>query len=97
MLNESYLLRYELKNFREVIKDMTYRKRINQYYENGIIIPLFVFLNKYMAIIYNLDGKQYIKLYEIVFYFLQFKKYIVEEHLNKIKTAKKNTNLVISY
>ena len=100
MLNESYLLRYELKNFREVIKDMTYRKRINQYYENGIIIPLFVFLNKYMAIIYNLDGKQYIKLYEIVFYFLQFKKYIVEEHLNKIKTAKKKyqfSNLILNY
>ena len=100
MLNESYLLRYELKNFKEVIKETTYRKRINKYYENGIIIPLFVFLNKYMAIIYNLDGKQYIKLYEIVFYFLRFKKYIVEEHLSKIKTSKKKynfSNLILNF
>ena len=100
MLNESYLLRYELKNFQEVIKDTKYRKRINQYYENGIIIPLFVFLNKYMAIIYNLDGKQYIKLYEIVYYFLQFKKYIVEEHLKQIKLSKKKyqfSNLLLNF
>ena len=100
MLNESYLLKYELKNFHEVIKDTTYRKRINKYYENGIIIPLFVFLNKYMAIIYNLDGKQYIKLYEIVFYFLKFKKFIVEEHLNKIKKSHKQyqfSNLILNF
>ena len=99
MLNESYLLRFELKNFQEVIKDNKYKRRVNHYYENGIIIPLFVFLNKYMAIIYNLDGKQYIKLYEIVFYFLQFKKYIVEQYLHQLKISKKKyefSNLMLN-
>jgi hypothetical protein len=73
MLSETYLLKYELEKFNEVIKNTTYRKRINQYYENGIIIPLFVFLNKYMAIINNLNGKQYTKLYQIVLNFLKLK------------------------
>ena len=46
MLSETYLLKYELEKFNEVIKNTTYRKRINLYYQNGIIILLFVFLNK---------------------------------------------------
>ena len=99
MLNESYLLIYELKKFKKIIEGINNRKKINQYYENGIIIPLFVFINKYMAIIYNLNGKQYIKLYEIVLYFLEFKKYIVEDNLSRKKNSKKQyefTNLILS-
>ena len=99
MLSETYLLKYELEKFNEIIKNTTYRKRINQYYENGIIIPLFVFLNKYMAIINNLNGKQYAKLYQIVLNFLKLKKYIIEEHLNNMKTAKKKyelSNLILN-
>ena len=46
MLSETYLIKYELEKFNEVIKNTTYRKRINLYYQNGIIILLFVFLNK---------------------------------------------------
>ena len=99
MLNESYLLIYELKKFKKIIEGVNNKKKINQYYENGIIIPLFVYINKYMAIIYNLNGKQYIKLYEIVLYFLEFKKYIVENTLSQKKNASKQyefTNLILS-
>ncbi len=52
-----------------------------------------------MAIIYNLNGKQYIKLYEIVLYFLEFKKYIVEDNLFRKKNSKKQyefTDLILS-
>ena len=99
MLNESYLLIYELKKFKKIIESADNRKKIYQYYENGIIIPLFVFINKYMAIIYNLNGKQYIKLYEIVLYFLEFKKYIVEDNLTRKKNSQKQyefSNLILS-
>ena len=99
MLNESYLLIYELKKFKKVIEGINNRKKIYQYYEDGIIIPLFVFINKYMAIIYNLNGKQYIKLYEIVLYFLEFKKYIVEVSLARKKNSQKEyefSNLILS-
>ena len=99
MLNESYLLIYELKQFKKIIEGINNRKKIYQYYENGIIIPLFVFINKYMAIIYNLNGKQYIKLYEIVLYFLEFKKFIVENNLERQKNSQKEyefSNLILS-
>ena len=99
MLNESYLLIYELSKFKKIIEGVNNRKKIYQYYENGIIIPLFVFINKYMAIIYNLNGKQYIKLYEIVLYFLQFKKYIVQDNLERQKNSRKQyefSNLIMS-
>ncbi len=99
MLNESYLLKYELKYFKKVIDGLNNRKKIYQYYENGIIIPLFVFINKYMAIIYNLNGNQYIKLYEIVLYFLEFKKYIVEDNLARKKNSQKQyefSNLILN-
>jgi predicted CopG family antitoxin len=52
-----------------------------------------------MAIIYNLNGNQYIKLYEIVLYFLEFKKYIVEDNLARKKNSQKQyefSNLILN-
>ena len=81
---DSDLLNNELKNFPTIAKNGkdVEKNIIVTYFEEGIILPLQVFTNKYISIVYNLDGLQYIKLYEIVLHFLQVKKYILEEGKN---------------
>ena len=80
---DSSVLNFELKNFAEIVKlggAGLKKKKIVYYFEEGIILPLHVFINKYISIIYNLDGRQYIKLYEIVLHFLEMKKFILEQN-----------------
>lgn len=77
---ETAVIRYELKYFENIV-DLSGCKDnsdILDYFQNGIILPLFVLLNKFMAIIYNLKGYEYLKLYEIVIYFLRMKKFLIE-------------------
>ena len=91
------LLNYELQNFSEIIQksDGIDKNYILKYFEESIVLPLYVFINKYISIIYNLDGNEYIKLYEIIFNFLETKKYIIEEGLKyekKIEESIKTEN-----
>lgn len=76
---ESSIIKHELKFFNHVIVDSGTKnsKTILEYFENGIILPLYVFLNKFMSIIYDLKGFEYLKLYEIVVYFLKLKKFLM--------------------
>ena len=80
MLIESCVLTFELKNFEKIVQDISVKKKLYQYMEEAIILPLIVFINKYMAIIYTLDGNQYIKLYEIVLYFLELKRFLIKSN-----------------
>ena len=101
------LLNYELNNFGEIMMNNKHEKKnhIAKYFEEGIILPLDVFINKYISIIFNLDGNEYIKLYEIVLNFLETKKYIIEKGIlleNELKNALNNKegnifSLLVSY
>lgn len=77
---ESSIIKFELKFFQNIIEGSKTRsnKETLNYFENGIILPLYVFLNKFMSIIYNLKGYEYLKLYEMVVYFLRLKKFLIE-------------------
>jgi hypothetical protein len=76
---ESSIIKFELKNFKRImLGSKCFDDTLSlQYFEDGIILPLYVFLNKFMSIIYNLKGYEYLKLYEIVYYFLRLKKYLI--------------------
>jgi hypothetical protein len=76
---ESSIIKFELKNFKRITMGSKCFEDnlLLQYFEEGIILPLYVFLNKFMSIIYNLKGYEYLKLYEIVYYFLQLKKHLI--------------------
>ena len=93
ILNEYSLLKYELLNFRDIITDQS-SNDIIEYLENGIIMPLYVFFNKFMNLIFNHSGKNFIIFYEIALYFLNFKKYLIENRDDfKGKTIKKEKGL----
>ena len=88
------LLNYELQNFSEIIQNSRGmdKNTILRYFEEGIVLPLYVFINKYISIIYNLDGNEYIKLYEIILNFLETKKFIIEEGLKIEKKIEESIN-----
>ena len=92
---ENCVLNYELRNFAEIVDNSNSQnhKLILEYFEGGIILPLHVFLNKYMSIMYNLNGSEFIKLYEIVLYFLELKKYLCEKQTQIDNQAKNSFSL----
>ena len=79
--NGVILIEYEIKNFKQIFKE---NKALNQkyiliYFQNCVILPLNVYLNTYVSMIYNFDGYKYIKFYELIFYLLIVKKHILEQ------------------
>ena len=81
LVNGIVLIEYELKNFRQIFREnqTLNKKYILLYFESCIILPLNVYLNTYVSMIYNFDGYKYIKFYEIIFYLLIVKKNIIEQ------------------
>ena len=79
--NGALFLENELKNFKLVFNENqnVNKKYMLLYFQNCIILPLYVYLNVYVSMIYNFDGYKYIKFYEMIFYLLVVKKYISEQ------------------
>lgn len=94
---ESYIIKFELKNFEDIMKSFDDKNKfdlnIMDYFENGILMPLYIFLNKFMSIIFNLKGKEYLNLYEIVIYFLKVKKNLIQNYLGKEKESNIKGNI----
>ena len=84
--NGVILIEKELKNFKQIFRnnETLNKKYILLYFENCVILPLNVYLNTYVSMIYNFDGYKYIKFYEMIFYLLIVKKYILEQ-INNIE------------
>jgi hypothetical protein len=95
---EADLFIFELTKFPSIIENngVIGKKKIIDYFEYGIILPLQVLVNKYISIIYSLNGHEYIKYYEIIVRFLITKKYIIEKGLSQeqeVKEALESNNI----
>ncbi len=90
---EYNILKFELKHIVEIMNSFQGRRKkdhtIIDYFEKGILIPLYLFLNKFMITILDLKGNEYLNLYEIVIYFLRMKIYLVENYLESFKEENK--------
>ena len=70
------IIRLELKYFNVVLSNNQVKfdcEIFISYIEEGIIYPLFHFLNLFLSKIYVYTGYQYLQLYEILYYFLNLK------------------------
>jgi hypothetical protein len=85
---ESAVLKHELKFFKEIVAYAPDTSEHLSYIENGILQTLIVHMNKYMSVIANLAGDDCLRLYELVYYFLNLKRFII---LNKsmLQTTRK--------
>lgn len=82
---ESSVIKHELKFFNEIIKfaNQSNSELVFDYLNNGIIIPMYLFTQKFISIIYLMDGYENLKLYEIVIYFIHLKKYLILNKFNQ--------------
>ena len=85
--NGTIFLENEIKYCKLIFKENQNenKKYMLLYFQYCIILPLYVFLNVYVSMIYEFDGYKYIKFYEMIFYLLFIKKCILEL-LTLIKT-----------
>ena len=77
------LLFFEIKNFRKIIiSTKTYDKKIYMsYIENGIILPVKIYLNKVLSMMMTICGEGLLKLYRLCYYVLIMKEFIIESNL----------------
>ena len=77
------LLFFEIKNFRKIIiSTKTCDKKIYMsYIENGIILPVKVYLNKVLSMMMTICGQGLLKLYRLCYYVLIMKEFIIESNI----------------
>ena len=77
------LLFFEIKNFRKIIvNSKSYEKKIYMsYIENGIILPVKIYLNKVLSMMMTICGEGLLKLYRLCYYVLIMKEYIIESNI----------------
>ena len=77
------LLFFEIKNFRKIIiNSRAYDKKIYMsFIENGIILPVKIYLNKVLSMMMSISGEGLLKLYRLCYYILIMKEYIIESNL----------------
>jgi hypothetical protein len=94
---EFNILINELIHFQEIIENNSFNP-INTdflgYLENGIILPIKVYLNKIFAFIHTIEGRDFLKIYEMTYYILLVKKYVLNNlALFGIDASRPNKNI----
>jgi hypothetical protein len=71
----------ELKSFKAIIEESKVKnnQKIMVYFENAIILPLKIYLNKVFSIVSTLTGEEFLKVYELAYLFLDTKKFVLEK------------------
>lgn len=95
-LGEYELLFFEIKNIIDII---THSKEVStdiylSYIENGILLPIKIFLNKIFSMIMTIKGPGMIKLYRFCYYVLKLKQFIIESKL--LSNVNSNTERVFN-
>ena len=72
------ILKHEMFNSAEIfLKNLNVKKAtLINYIEDALIVPIVVYADRFIHFIQHLGGYEYIKLFEITFYFLQLKSLI---------------------
>ena len=77
------LVFFEIKNIRKIIMNSkNYDKKIYMsYIENGIILPIKIYLNKVLSMMMTIHGEGLLKLYRFCYYVLKMKEFIIESNI----------------
>ena len=73
--NEANVVKFELLNFQGVLTMTTDKVKIKKYIE-VVVKCVIVYFSKFSSLIFDSSGYNCISLYEIIYYFLDLKKYI---------------------
>lgn len=72
---EANVIKHELLHFQEVLTITTNKEKIRNYIE-VLIKSIIVFFEKFSSLIFESSGFNCLSLYEMIYYFLEFKKFI---------------------
>ena len=88
----SKILSFELDNYKTIFKnnEQISKKEILKYFKKSLVMPLYVFMNICIAMVFTFNGVQYIKFYELVFDYLLVKKKIMQNLSEIGKDVEKN-------
>ena len=80
---EYQLVFFEVKNFKKIIMNAKHcdKKIYMSYIENGIILPVKVFLNKVLSTMMSIKGEGLLQLYRFCYYVLKMKEFIIESNI----------------
>ena len=80
---EYQLVFFEVKNFKKIIMNAKHcDKKVYMYYiENGIILPVKVFLNKALSMMMSIHGEGLLQLYRFCYYVLKMKEFTIESNI----------------
>ena len=93
--NESDILLFEISNIQDIInysKVIDDKRMYLNYFENGILLPIKIFLNKTFSKIMSISGKEFLKIYRFAFYFLQMKHFLLQKNMFTNPSTDKNTH-----
>ena len=80
---EYQLLFFEAKNFKKIVMNAKHydKKVYMSYIENGLILPIKVYLNKISSMMMTIRGEGLLQLYRFCYYVLKMKEFIIESNI----------------
>ena len=80
---EYQLIFFEAKNFKKIVMNAKHcdKKVYMSYIENGIILPIKIFLNKVLSMMMSIRGEELLQLYRFCYYVLKMKEFIIESNI----------------
>ena len=80
---EYQLVFFEVKNFKKIIMNAKHcdKKVYMSYLENGIILPVKVYLNKVLSMMMSIKGEGLLQLYRFCYYVLKMKEFVIESNI----------------
>ena len=80
---EYQLIFFEAKNFKKIVMNAKHcdKKVYMSYIENGLILPIKVYLNKISSMMMTIRGEGLLQLYRFCYYVLKMKEFIIESNI----------------
>ena len=80
---EYQLIFFEAKNFKKIVMNAKHydKKVYMSYIENGLILPIKVYLNKISSMMMTIRGEGLLQLYRFCYYILKMKEFIIESNI----------------
>ena len=63
------------------------------YFENGILLPIKIYLNKTFSLIMSINGKEFLKIYKFAFYILMMKRQMMNLYIVFLSTYIRDHNI----
>jgi hypothetical protein len=95
-IDEYDMLLYELENIKNIFeksKSINDSRLCINYFENGLLLPLKVYLNKIFSIATNMTGRDYLKIYTLCYNILQMKKFILQTNFFNDYLSRNQSNI----